>query len=88
MKIIKRAQVVKFHTPNDDEDPDQLYIVLVVFKDGELTRAKIEALGTNFTFAPISVVLARDLEVDKVKTSELLKCLGDIDSELNLEQAV
>lgn len=30
---MKAGQIVKFHTPNQDEDPNQLYIVLEVNED-------------------------------------------------------
>ena len=75
MTEIKRAQVVKFHTPNEDEDPEQLYVVLEVFEDGDSSRVKMKTLATDLDFSPILVVLARDLEIDKKNTSGLTKYL-------------
>jgi hypothetical protein len=71
MKPIERAQIVKFHTPYEDEDPEQVYVVLEVFEDGDRTRAKIKALNTGLSFALISVVLAKDLEIDEMQTKQL-----------------
>lgn len=54
---MKAGQIVKFHTPNQDEDPNQLYIVLEVNED----RVDIQALDTNLTFPPINRVDRDDL---------------------------
>ncbi len=71
MKPIEKGQIVKFHTPNIDEDPNQKYVVLEVFEDGDRTRAKIEALDTGFIFPSVNVVLARDLEVEIISSEKL-----------------
>lgn len=78
MKSIKRGQIVKFHTPYEDEDPEQLYVVLEVFEDDDRTRAKILALNTGLSFAPISVVYARDLEIDEINTKSLMNYLRTV----------
>lgn len=71
MKPIKRGQIVKFHTPYEDEDSNQLYLVHEVFEDGEKSRAKIEALDTGLSFPPIAVVYLRDLEIDELQIFQL-----------------
>ncbi|OBQ57039.1 hypothetical protein JJL45_01965 [Tamlana sp. s12] len=71
MKPNRRGQIVKFHTPYHDEDPEQLYVVLEYIEDGSRSRAKIQAAGTGLSFPPVSLVLAEDLEVDEGQTFEL-----------------
>lgn len=71
MEIIQRGQIVKFHTPFEDEDPEQLYVVLEIFEDKEKTRAKIFPLDTGLSFPPTMVVYKRDLAVDELLTKQL-----------------
>jgi hypothetical protein len=71
MKPNRRGQVVKFHTPYEDEDPEQLYLILEYIEDGCRSRAKILAANTGLAFPPISLVWAEDLEVDEGQTFEL-----------------
>ncbi|WP_377878528.1 hypothetical protein [Algibacter miyuki] len=71
MKLNRRGQIVKFHTPNHDEDPEQLYIVLEYIEDGNRSRAKIQALNTGLSFPSTSIMLVEDLEVDEGQTLEL-----------------
>jgi hypothetical protein len=71
MKPSRRGQVVKFHTPYEDEDPEQLYVILEYIEDGCRSRAKIQAANTESSFPSISLVLAEDLEVDEGQTFEL-----------------
>ena len=71
MKPNKPGQVVKFHTPLPDEDPDQLYVVLEIKEDVEKPRADIKALNTDLSFPPIYTVLLEDLKVVEVDTSDL-----------------
>lgn len=71
MKPNKRGQIVKFHSPNQDEDPEQLYLVLEFIEEGKRSRAKIQALNTGLSFPSISLVLVEDLEVDEGQTFEL-----------------
>ena len=66
-----RGQIVKFHTPYEDEDPNGLYLTLEVIEDGDRSRAKIYPLGFGNSFVPISLVWLRDLEVEEVQTLEL-----------------
>ncbi|UFK97703.1 hypothetical protein [Kaistella faecalis] len=68
----KEGQIVRFHTPLADEDPDQIYVVLELKEDRERSRADIQALGTGWEFPPISTVLLSDLEVVEVGTSDLI----------------
>ncbi len=71
MKPNRRGQIVKFHTPNYDEDSEQLYIVLEYIEDGNRSRAKIQALNTGLSFPSTSIMLVEDLEVDEGQTLEL-----------------
>ncbi len=71
MKSSRKGQIVKFHTPYEDEDPNQLYLILEYIDDNKRSRVKIKALDTGFSFPPISTFLANDLVVDEVKTLEL-----------------
>lgn len=67
----RQGQIVKFHTPLANEDPDQLYVVLEIKEDGERSRVDIKALNTGLSFPPVNTVLLSDLEVIKVDTSDL-----------------
>ena len=68
----KVGQIAKFHTPNEDEDPNQLYVVLEIKGDDDSARVDIKALNTGLSFPPISTVRLSDLEVVKVGTSDLI----------------
>ena len=68
----KEGQIVKFHTPLADEDPNQIYVVLELKEDGERSRVDIQPLGTEWAFPSITTVLLSDLEVVEVGTSDLL----------------
>ena len=41
----KYGQIVRFHTPLADEDPEQVYVVLELKEKGERSKADIQALG-------------------------------------------
>lgn len=71
MRPNKPGQVVKFHTPLSDENPDQLYVVLEIKEDVERPRVDIKALNTGWSFPPINTVLLDDLEVAEVDTADL-----------------
>lgn len=77
---LKRGHLVKFHTPFHDEDPKELYLLLEVFESNDIykTRADILALGTGFSFPPISKVNLEDLEVVEWDTAELLGYYGTV----------
>jgi hypothetical protein len=72
MKPIKQGQIVKFHTPLADENPNQLYVVLEVIEDNEKRRADIQALNTGLSFPPTNSVRLNDLEVVEVETNDLI----------------
>jgi transcription antitermination factor NusG len=72
MRPTKQGQIVKFHTPLADENPDQLYVVLEVIEDVERPRADIQALNTALPFTPINTVRLGDLEVVEVDTNDLI----------------
>lgn len=72
MKPHKIGQIVKFHTPFPDENPDQLYVVLEIKVDSYRTRADIQALGTGLSFPSINTVLLNDLEIVDVSATDLI----------------
>ena len=67
---------MKFHTPNEDEDPEGIYVVLDCIEDGERSRAEIKPLNTELSFPPISLVLSNDLVIDETQTFQLEYYLG------------
>jgi hypothetical protein len=71
MKPTKKGQLVKFHTPNEDEDPEEVYVILEYIEDGDKSRAKIRPLNTGLTFPPISLVLGEYLVIDEIQTFQL-----------------
>ena len=87
MKPNKKGQVVKFHTPFEDEDPNQLYLVLEFREDGEKSRVLIETMNTNFYITPTSVVYAKDLEADKILTKQLFRYLeiSEIERKIDIQ---
>lgn len=72
MKPIKIGQVAKFHTPLEDEDPNQLYLILEIKGDDDSARVDIKALHTGLSFPPISTVKLADLIVVELPTVELI----------------
>ncbi len=72
MKPTKQGQIVKFHTPLADENPNQLYVILEVIEDNERPRADIQALNTGLSFPPINKGRLADLEVVEVNTNDLI----------------
>ena len=72
MKSISKGNVVKFHTPLPEENPNQLYVVLEVIADDERPRADIQPLNTGLSFPPINTVRLGDLVVVEVDTKDLI----------------
>lgn len=72
MRPSKQGQIVKFHTPLEGENPEQLCVVLEVIEDDARPRADIQALNTGLAFAPINTVRLDDLEVVEVSTQDLI----------------
>ena len=72
MRPTEQGQIVKFHTPLVDENPNQLYVVLEVIEDSERPRADIQALNTGLSFPSINTVRLNDLEVVEVDTNDLI----------------
>lgn len=72
MKSISKGNIVKFHTPLPEENPNQLYVVLEVITDDERPRADIQALNTGLSFPPINTVRLGELEVVEVDTNDLI----------------
>jgi hypothetical protein len=72
MRPHKIGQVAKFHTPLQDENPSQLYVVLEIIEDDERPRADIKALNTGLSFPPINTVKLDDLTIVEVDTADLV----------------
>lgn len=72
MRPTEQGQIVKFHTPLVDENPNQLYVVLEVIEDSERPRADIQALNTGLSFPPINTVRLNELEVVEVDATDLI----------------
>lgn len=72
MRPTKQGQIAKFHSPQEGENPEQLYVVLEVIEDDERPRADIQALNTGLPFPPINKVRLDDLEVVEVDTNDLI----------------
>ncbi|HMS97643.1 MAG TPA: hypothetical protein PKA12_02815 [Saprospiraceae bacterium] len=72
MKPNKTGQLVKFHTPYPDEDPQQRYVILEIHFDVERPRALIKELNGGRPFASSITVLVEDLEVVEVETADLI----------------
>lgn len=72
MRQPKQGQIVKFHTPLADENPNQLFVVLEVMDGDERQRADIQALNTGLSFPPINTVRLQDLEIVEVDASDLI----------------
>jgi hypothetical protein len=66
------GDVVKFHTPYPDEDPNQLYVVVELMTDVEKPRALIKAVSSDSLFTSTNTVLINDLETVQIDTSELI----------------
>jgi hypothetical protein len=72
MKPQKEGQIVKFHTPYANEDPNQRYVILEIHFDVEKPRAKIRELNGGKSLASITTVLVEELEVVEVDTADLV----------------
>jgi hypothetical protein len=72
MRPNKIGQVAKFHTPLQDENPKQLYVVLEITEDDERSSAEIKALNTGLSFPPINTDKLDDLIVVEVDTADLV----------------
>ena len=72
MKSISKWNIVKFHSPLPEENPNQLYVVLEVIADDERPRANIQALNTGLSFPPINSVRLGELEIVEVDTNDLI----------------
>ncbi|SMP20310.1 hypothetical protein [Flavobacterium hercynium] len=72
MEKVKEGKIVKFHSPQANENPDQLYVVLEVIEDAERSKAKIQALNTGLSFPPVNTVKLADLKTVKIDPNELI----------------
>lgn len=72
MKPTKQGQIVKFHTPLENENPNQKFVILEIHQDTDRPRAKIQPLLWEGFITPTMVVSAADLEVIPADASELL----------------
>jgi len=71
MKPIRRGQIVKFHTPFEYEDPNQLFIILEFIEDGDRSRATVQAIQTESSMQSTHLIRVKDLEVEEGQTFEL-----------------
>jgi hypothetical protein len=72
MKPTKKGQIARFHTPLEDENPEQLYVLLDIIEDVDRPRAHIKALNTGLSFPSINTVHLDDLELVDVNTQDLI----------------
>lgn len=74
MRPSKIGQVVRFHTPFPDEDPDMIYHLLDFDDSGHFRTpsAEIQPIFSNLTFVPINRVKLEDLEVVEFDLRDLL----------------
>lgn len=72
MKPSNVGQIVKFHTPLQDEDPAQKYVIVEIHFDVEKPRCHIRALNTGLRFPPTAIALVEELEVVAVNTKDLI----------------
>jgi hypothetical protein len=72
MEPTKAGQIAKFHTPLEDENPDQLYVVLEIMGEGPTARVDIKALNTGLSLVPINTVFLEDLIVVDAPTGDLI----------------
>ena len=59
----KKGQIVKYHSPLPDEDPNQEYIVTEIHLDTDNPRAHIKPVNIKLTLPPKYVVSVDDLTV-------------------------
>ena len=72
MKPSNVGQVVKFHTPLADEDPNQLYIILEIKGIDDTTRVDIKTLNAGHHLTSIMTVKLKELVVVGLPTHELI----------------
>jgi hypothetical protein len=68
----KQGQIVRFHTPFADENPNQIFIVNEIFFDVEKPRAIIKTIGGKFGWSLTSSVSVEDLELVPYNNSDLI----------------
>lgn len=69
----KAGQVVRFHTPFPDENPNMIYNLLYLDEDHYPNRrADIRAIIPGQTFLPINQVHLEDLEVVELDLKDLM----------------
>ena len=72
MKPSNVGQVVKFHSPLADEDPNQLYVILEIKGNDDTSRVDIKALNDGHHLTSIMTVKLKDLAVVELPTFELI----------------
>lgn len=74
MRPNKVGQVVRFHTPYPDEDPDMIYHLLDFDDSGRFPTppADIQPIFSKLTFVPINRVKLEDLEVVEFDLKDLM----------------
>ena len=79
MTNFKRGQIVNFHTPFPEEDPDARYLIIEVRKDKKRSRALVQSIGTKLHFASTHVYLLEDLEINEGLTRSLKRYVKRIE---------
>lgn len=72
MKTFKVGQIVRFHTPFPDENPNQAYVIVEIADDETANRAAIKPLNFKFQFPPILTVKIADLSHVNVSALEMV----------------
>lgn len=74
MRPNKVGQVVRFHTPYPDEDPNMIYHLLDFDDSGRFPTppAEIKPIFSDFSFVPINRVRLEELEVVEFDLRDLL----------------
>ena len=82
----KAGQVVRFHTPIPDEDPNMIYNLLYLDEEDYPNRmADIRAIIPGQTFLPINKVKFEDLEVVELDLNDLMQHKVTVIKEDNTE---
>lgn len=74
MRPTKAGQVVRFHTPYPNEDPNMIYHLLDFDDSGRFPTppAEIKPIFSDFSFVPINRVRLEELEVVEFDLKDLL----------------
>ncbi len=71
MKPTKAGQIVRFHTPFPDENPNHRFVITDIHFDVSTPRARIQQIGGG-TFGQWGDYPVKDLELASVETANLI----------------